>query len=441
MNLLPILLLPLEWYFLWALCVPLCLTIIPLKPYRKYLASIILFPILCWSEYFYRIDHDLNCVSIPLVLQGVFFNLILYTFNLFFLVEYPEITDFRPAVETLEEVHSLETCTWKKFKWCVQRSLLFTVTGHGWNWHNPKSVKSDNVSFKFTEFSLYLFLSKFILKYIIYDLFLHLYLSTDYIKFGGWGKGHLKDLVLFSKDARLNPAMQIVLAIGTVYCIYFGIDTLYTIFVVLNVYVFKVYKLQDFPPLFGSFEGYYTVKSFWGNVWHKLMYQFSVPQAMFLAGCDYKSRHINIEPRFGIKKWNYYLMLLFVFLFTGLYHATGTLNMPWKKGTGYNVNVPIAYDTKFVPSFIFRCFYSFIFFPLQFGLIILETFAINKYKKYIKVPLPNKILKLIGFTWIATSEIYLMQLYVDEMVKSGFNIEDLVVAYSPVHYIYKMLGY
>lgn len=434
MNLSSITLMPIYWYALWAICVPLCLTIIPPKPYRAYISCFLLFSILIKAQFFFSIDPNSNAASIALILQGTLLNLFFYTFNLFVLVEYPELTDFRPGIESLEDVRSLETCTWKKFKWCVQRSILVTVIGQGWNWQISSSCvrkkKVQNTVVWLKSFILY----KLILRYTLYDIFFHLYISTDYIKSRGWGVGNEQDLILFSPHSKLNLAKQLVLAFGSVYCVYFGIETLYDIFMILNVFVFKTSTLNDYLPLFGSFNNSYTVRSLWGNVWHKLMYQLAVPQSQYLSGCDYKAKHLNVKRRYGNEKWRTYLMFFFVFVFTGIYHASGTLNMPWSIGPQYNTNIPFAWV---LPRFLKRCFYSFIFFPMQFVLIIFETLVQGFYKKYVKFVLPKSLLMVIGLAWIAISEVYLLQLYIDELVKSGFNIEELLVPVTPVHVIFQ----
>lgn len=441
MNLTSVLLLPLTWYMLWAFTIPLCLTIFPPKAYRKYVSCILLYSILIKAEFFYKIDPTGINLSIPLILQGVLFNLFFYTFNLFFVVEYPELTDYRPGIETLDYVKSLKPCTWSKFKWSVQRSILVTLMGHGWNWQISKSIKTPQLSN--TQWLLHFIFIKLLLKYTIYDIFFHLYLSTDYIKLKGWGPNHLQDLIFLHPNSQLSIPHQIVLAFGSVYCIYFGIETLYDITKFLNIFVFKTAKLNDYPPLFGTFQNDFTVKSLWGNVWHKLMYQLSVPQSKYLAGCDYKAKHHNKKPRYGLEGWRRFLMYLLVFVFTGIFHAIGTLNMPWLHGAGYNINIPFHdYLIRYLPKFMTRCFYSFIFFPAQFMLILIETIAQCVFKKATndKIKLSDTTKMVIGLTWISLSEISLLQLYIDELVKSGFDISELISPHTPVHYLFNLFG-
>lgn len=429
--------LPLQWYLLWALLVPICLTVIPPKPYRAYLSCALLFAVLVKAQFFSPIDHTADDASIGLILQGIFFNLFFYTFNLFFLVEYPELTDYRPRYETLADVRALQPRTWKKFKWCVQRSILVTLVGHGWNWQ-ISSMNQNSHHYHVGKKSTVQWLKRFIVRkliigYTIYDIFFHLHLSTDFIRSGGWGEGHTKDLMLFSSESKLSTLKQLILAFGSAYCIHFGIDTLYNLAIFANVFVLRVSSIDEFPELFGSFQGQYTVRSLWGNVWHKLMYQVAVPQSKYLAGCDYKAKHLNEKPRFGNETWRKYFMFFLVFVFTGIFHAAGTLNMPWKTGAGYNINSPFTPGNWGILS---RCFYSFIFFPAQFALILVETFVQWCWNKYVRIRLPRPITAIIGLTWIALSEVCLLQMYSDEIVKAGFNIAELTVPFTPVHYIF-----
>lgn len=437
MDLSSLLLLPLHWYLLWAFMVPTLLTIIPPKPYRAYISCAILFSILIKAQFYYVIDSSIHKnTSIALILQGVLLNLFFYTFNLFFLVEYPELTDFRPGLETLNQVNSLKPCTFKKFKWCIQRSILVTLLGNGWNWQISDSNSNSNANAN-SKSNYFKWLKNFIIYYTIFDIFFHLYLSTDFIKSNGWDNNHIHDLILFSKDSKISILKQFILAFGTVYCIYFGISSIYNIFIFINVFILRISSFNDYNNLFGNFNNQFTIKSFWGNVWHKLMYQLAVPQSKYLSGCDYKAKHLNKPPRFGNEIWRKYLMFFFVFIFTGIFHASGTLNMPWKNGAGYNINIPFS---NYLPKFALKCFYSFIFFPVQFFLILIESFVILFWKKFIKIKLPKFIYIIIGLSWIGLSEIFLLQLYIDEIVKSGFDINELVIPFTPVHIIFQYYG-
>lgn len=423
--------LPFQWYGLWAITTPLCLTFIPPKPYRAYVSCSILFSILIKAQLFYEIDPSKENASIALIFQGVLFGLFFYTFNLFFLVEYPEFTDYRIGIETLDDVRSLKQGTWKKFKWAVARTSISTITGHGWNWQirGSKAVGKEK-----KEWLKSFIIHDLIIKYTIFDILFHLYLSTDYIKYDAWGPNNVNDLIFMHPQSQLSPIKQLLLTVGSLYCVYFGIEMMYKIVVFINVYLLGTYELHDYPEIFGSFNGAYTVKSLWGNVWHKLMYQLAVPQSQYLAGRDFKAKHLGKAPRFGNEMWNKYLMYLLVFVFTGIFHATATLNMPWNVGAGYNINAPFA---EHLPRFMSRCFYSFFFFPCQFMLILVETFVIKCYKKYIGVRLPQGAVKVIGIAWIGLSEMYLLELYIDEMAKSGFKIRELVVPNTPVHLLYE----
>lgn len=433
MDLRSLLLLPWHWYLLWGFMVPLCLTIIPPKLYRAYISCFLLFGILTKAQFFYHIDAKQHNAAVGRVVQGALLNLYFYTFNLFFLVEYPEFTDYRPGVETLEQIRLLKPCTWKKFKWCCQRSILMTLIGHGWNWQPSGSKKHISV-IKNHRWLKSFFINKLLIGYTLYDIFFHLYLSTDYIQTKGWGEGHTADLIFFAKSSNLSFLKQSVLAFASLYCIYFGIETLYSISIFVNVFIFRTAQLKNYRNLFGSFNGDYTVKSLWSNVWHKLLYQLAVPQAKFIAGCDYKSKHLDKRPRYGNEPWRKYLMFFMVFVFTGLVHAAGALNMPWYYGTQYNIHVPFANS---VPVCVSRCFYSFIFFPIQFVLIVVETLVRWAWKKYLGLKLPKLLQLFLGLSWIALSEAYFLQLYIDEMVKAGFDISELVVPFTPVHYLFQ----
>ena len=426
-----------QWYLLWALLIPVCLTVIPARPYRAYISTALLYAVLVKAQFFSPIDASAGDASIALILQGVFLNLFFYTFNLFFLVEYPELTDYMPRYETPEHVRVLRPCTWQKFRWCVQRSILVSLTGNGWNWQ-VSSVDSASVNRQRTSTWLKHFLvDKLLVGYTIYDFFFHLYLSTDYIRTQGWGQGHTRDLILFASDSKLSIWKQLLLAFGSVYCIHFGIDMLYSITMLLHVFVLRTATLDEYPPLFGSFQGKYTVRSLWGNVWHKLMYQLTVPQSKFLAGCDYKAAHLNERPRWGTETWRKYLMFLLVFIFSGIFHAAGTLNMPWSLGAGYNSNSPFsAVQSGVLLGVLSRCFYSFIFFPAQFALILAETLVQTLWNRFVRIRLPPAVIAAVGLTWICLSEVYLLQLYIDEMTKSGFNVAELVIPFTPVHCIF-----
>lgn len=436
MDLRSIYLLPVQWYLLWAVLVPVCLTVIPPRPYRAYVSTALLYAVLVKAQFFSPIDTSGGDASVALILQGVLLNLFFYTFNLFFLVEYPELTDYRPRYETRQHVRALRPCTWQKFRWCVQRSVLVSLTGNGWNWQ-VSSVEHHRRRLHVSTWLKHFLVNKLLVGYTLYDIFFHLYLSTAYIRTQGWGPGHTRDLVLFASDSTLPVWKQLILAVGSAYCIHFGIDTLYTLTMLVHVFVLRTASIDEFPPLFGSFQGQYTVRSLWGNVWHKLMYQLAVPQSKFLAGCDYKATHRNDRPRYGTETWRKYLMFFLVFTFSGIFHAAGTLNMPWSLGAGYNTNSPFSgTHSGTLTGVLSRCFYSFIFFPAQFVLIILETLVQTLWNKCLRIRLPPAVTAAIGLTWICLSEVYLLQLYIDELTKSGFNVAELVVPFTPVHYIF-----
>jgi hypothetical protein len=391
------------------------------------------------AQFFYKINSNNSNISIPLILQGVLINLFFYTFNLFFLVEYPELTDYRPKIESLNYVKSLKLGSWKKFIWSIQRSILITLIGNGWNWQissNSFNEKNRLFNNKSNWLKNFIF-NKLLLKYTIYDVFFHLYISTDYIESNGCDIDHVNDLIFFNQNSKISFFKQLILAFGSVYCIYFGIDILYDISIFINVFLLKTSNLNDYYHLFGSFKNDYTIKSLWGNVWHKLMYQLAVPQSKYLTGCDYKAKHLNKNPRFGNEIWRKYLMYFMVFIFTGLFHAAGTLNMPWSNGLNYNINIPYHdYFINHLPFFTAKCFYSFIFFPAQFILILIENCVQYLFKRMINIKLPHNLKMTIGLTWIALSEMYLLQLYMDELVKSGFDVKELVVPFTPVHLIF-----
>ncbi|GMG55768.1 unnamed protein product [Ambrosiozyma monospora] len=79
---------------------------------------------------------------------------------------------------------------------------------------------------------------------------------------------------------------QMVLALGAAYIIYFTLHIMH----VANCFLWVVFGLcpvEECPPAFGSFNGVFTVKSFWGDFWHKLMYQMTVPIVKFVCFAGY----------------------------------------------------------------------------------------------------------------------------------------------------------
>ncbi|ONH70532.1 hypothetical protein BOH78_5153, partial [Pichia kudriavzevii] len=188
-----------------------------------------------------------------------------------------------------------------------------------WNW-GPRSLPSNSSS----QISFTNWLKSFVVKYIIYDRMLWLFLRTEFIQTRGWGVEHVDDFNLFDENAKISTLNQLVIASCAVFCIYFGIQTIYDIMMFINVLLLRRYEFGEYLPL---------------------------------------------------------------------------------------------------------CFYSFAFFQFQFFLIVLEEFVQEAYKKFINVHLPKPILFIIGMTWISISEVYLLLLYLDELVKSGFDIRELVIYY------------
>lgn len=430
MDLSGLCLLPWHLYALWALLVPCIIAFYPPNKSRKWVACGILGFILYKAEFIHKINSSERGKSIPLILQGVLFNLFFYTFNLFFLVEFPEWVDYRVAVETRENVKKLRCGSYRKLKWAINRSIICTLLGKGWNFEIKQLpvAKDKKINSNSNSNFLIRLLIKNLTMFIIFDAFFKLYLSTDYIQSNGWASENIQDLNPFVKSS-LALSKKICLSFASVYCVYFGITIMYNISVLIQFFIFKNAQISDFKSPFGSFNGVYTIRTLWGNFWHKLMYPLAMPQSMYLVGCDYMARHLNIKPRFGTEIWRKYLLFALVFTFTGLFHAMGTLNLPWDIGAGYNVNVPfkILHGT-----WMSRCFFSFFFFQMQFVLIVIEEFMVSLYQWMHGPKLPHWLSSAIGILWIGVSEIYLLQSYIDEVVKGGFDIRELDTVRTPV---------
>lgn len=410
-------LLPWPWYSLWAMLIPTILTIIPPKPYRRFVAFIILYPILIKAQFFYEIDTSYEISAMCCFVQGLATAAFFYTFTLFSLAEYPEFTDYRPGIETLGYVRGLKPCTLEKFKWAFYRSFLGTFTGFGWNWEITNANKPEK-SITRNKWIKNVLFKKFILARFLYQIFSNFYALSDYYESHGWGEGHTKDLVVLSNESSFSLFKHLLLFLSFAYCIFFILDSLYIYYVAIHVFIFGISDVNEHPELFGTFNGSYTVQSVWRNLWHKLLYYCVVPFSKFLVGCDYKAAHLNKKPRFGTEFWRTQLLYLVVFMMIGLIHVAATLYLPWENGARYNINTPQFIIDNF-PTIFSRCFYSFVFFPYQYLLMIIERFIINLWKKNVGIQLPQFVSMIVGLAWIVVAEICLAQLYLDELVKGG----------------------
>ncbi|GMF02356.1 unnamed protein product [Ambrosiozyma monospora] len=128
---------------------------------------------------------------------------------------------------------------------------------------------------------------QFGLKALLFDVVFNIYCATRYVKMNGWNDpvlvatGQEPELSLYSASG-LPLWKQLVLALCTVYVVYFGLNVLH----VASCFIWVVLGLcpvEECSPVFGSFKGVYTVRSFWRNVWHRLMYQVTVPIVKFIC--------------------------------------------------------------------------------------------------------------------------------------------------------------
>ncbi|GMG19074.1 unnamed protein product [Ambrosiozyma monospora] len=275
--------LPFHLYGLWAVATPILLTIIPPKPYRKYISIPISFTIL-YCATTYPIDKETG--TFASLLNGIFVILYLYTLDVFVVTEYPEFRNHRPSIgETQQYVIDHYTKpSWAKFWWCLQRTF-FNIRGIGWNWE-VKGLAPPVYKSRFWWVMDAVFV-QFGLKALLFDVVFNIYCATKYVNMNGWNDpvlvatGQEPELSLYSGSG-LPLWKQLVLALCTVYVVYFGLNVLHVANSLIWV-VFRLCPVEDCSPVFGSFKGVYTVRSLWRNVWHRLMYQMTVPIVKFIC--------------------------------------------------------------------------------------------------------------------------------------------------------------
>ncbi|ODV84663.1 hypothetical protein CANARDRAFT_28824 [[Candida] arabinofermentans NRRL YB-2248] len=411
--------LPWAYYTGWALVIPVILTTIPPKPYRKYIAISVTFPILFYATFIYQ--NGANPQPLALLLQGMFSIFFLYTTELFIVTEYPEFHDYRIGFETPSLVRSYPSFSLQKFKWAIARSS-YNIRGIGWNWELSGIIHLKDK--KRLKWFWNLVVYKILIRYAIFDIMFNLYLSTAYIKGNAWDP----DAIDLYSGSGLPLYKQSILAVCTMYCVYYGIDLLYNICAFIWI-ALGIYDPQDFPPLFGSFKNNFTVGSVWGNVWHKLMYKMTVPIARSVSEFVFKT---NKRGRSTSSKMLTYFL---TFCLTGAVHAMGTSFLPWNSGAGYNINIPswcppILYILGF-KVYIGRWFWSFVLFPYQFFVIVLESACIEVWNKT-GLSMPKRLKMLLGLIFIFFAEFIICQRYVDEIAKGGLKIQDLSLN-TPIH--------
>ncbi|GMF00522.1 unnamed protein product [Ambrosiozyma monospora] len=248
---------------------PTLLTLIPPKPYRKYICVPILYTILYFATT-YPIDSQKHTYGN--LFNGVFILLYWYTLDVFVVTEYPELRNYHVAIgETQEFVISHYTKpSFAKWRWCAQRTF-FNIRGIGWNWEIkglPPPVYKTRLG--------WLLDAIFIqggLKSLIFDIFFNIWAATKFIKMDGWND---PELVASGKEPELclysGPLWkQMVLAFAAAYVIYFNLHIMHVASCFPWV-LFGLCPVEECSPAFGSFNGVFTVKSLWGNFWHKLIY-------------------------------------------------------------------------------------------------------------------------------------------------------------------------
>lgn len=414
--------LPWFYYGLWSAMSILFLQLPP-KPWRKWVSIPILFAILTKATFF----HENRGVALSKLLQGIFSVMYFITLEIFYVTEYPEFYEYRIGQETLKQVKRYKGFSKEKMQWAVARAL-FSMRGIGWN-TCQKHLKHHGTIKKQGkwEWIFEMILFEIVLKFSFGILTIDLFLNSSYMKGAGWDRNAF-DLYSQSFQSIWYQFLFLAMSGFGVYC---GISILYYLNAIPLV-ALGVYQVSDFPPIFGSLFAATTVRDFWSKFWHQLLYKPCAPLAIKLS-------HLVTKEKF----WNRLVSVYLTFIITGIIHAIGTSFLDWNGPLDYNPNIP-----SWVPPqitilgttwHIGRYFYSFIFFPYQAVLITIETIVIELWESY-GFGIPKSLAKIIGFTWVFLSQYMLGNCYIDEMVKGGIRLEEVITPEPPLFHFIKNLN-
>lgn len=414
--------LPFFYYILWSVMSIFFLQLPP-KPWRKWVSIPVLFAITTKATFF----HENNGVGLSKLLQGIFSVIYLITLEIFYVTEYPELYEYRVGVETLEQVKHYKGFSKEKIMWAIARAH-FSLRGIGWN-TCQKHLKQHSTINKqgkwewISEILLFEIVFKFGFAIIAIDLFL----NSSYMKGAGWDKNAFD---LYSQGFQSIWYQFLFLSL-TGFGIHYSISTLYYLGAI-SLVALGFYEVSDFPPIFGSLFAATTVRDFWSKFWHQLLYKPCVPLAIKLS-------HLVTKEKF----WNRLLSVYLTFILTGILHAMGTSFLDWNGPLDYNPNIPSWLPPQITilgtTWHIGRYFYSFIYFPYQAVLITIETIVIELWKRYC-FEIPKPFAKIIGFIWVFSSQYMLGHCYVDDMIKGGIRVEDVLIPEPPFFHFIKNLN-
>ncbi|RXW19039.1 hypothetical protein EST38_g6808 [Candolleomyces aberdarensis] len=290
--------------------------------------------------------------------------------NLFRMSDFLLLTDVHKEIRKKGEIRDVSTLPFLSRLW-RSLSLYASLRGVGWDHeptsHLPAPPKRSKTVFILRQ-SLVLAQS-----YLIFNFGNLLVLLNSSFSEGG--------PPFSSQKWWIRPT-----AIGQTLQVNGFLQGLYTLCSIIGV-VANLSTPYDWPPLFGSFTDAYTVRNYWGRVWH----QFLTAHGTFFA---------NV---LGIPKGRFrsYFSLYVAFFISGLIHYFGDYKIiqNWSGG-------------------------SLIYFTLQAVAITFEDGVVGLVRRS-GVKVPPVLAKLVGYLWVVAWFSFAIPIWMEPHVKAGITSNDV----------------
>ncbi|KAF8626963.1 hypothetical protein AX15_004617 [Amanita polypyramis BW_CC] len=271
------------------------LVVLALTVKSAYIRRLFFLPIACISLYL---------VFSPLQLPFPFLANYLFTCghlsNVLIASDYLLLTDAQAELRLQGQTSSISTLSfYSRLKWVV--SLLGSPRGIGWT-HEPSKAlprahPRNNDLMKFTVHQ-------------VARLSFYIVLVLLVGKYKQWDRAILVNVLPQQlPDFFLRPIGVLIWAIPVIVFL----DGMHRLLSLILVHA-RYLKPRDWIPLFGSWREAYTIRRFWGRVWHQMLRRFTSNHSVFLT-----------ERVLCIKKGtraSFYVQVLIAFLTSATIHAT-----------------------------------------------------------------------------------------------------------------------
>ncbi|KIM90059.1 hypothetical protein PILCRDRAFT_812871 [Piloderma croceum F 1598] len=195
---------------------------------------------------------------------------------------------------------------------------------------------------------------------------------------------------------------NIIAYMGRIYC---SFQLQYSLLSVLCVAI-GFYEAKDFPPVFGRWRDAYTLRRFWGQLWHQMLRRFIASIGKSI------SRGLGFQPGTHLSS---YTQLYVGFIVSGLLHTTGEA-MVGMRYVGF----------------------SFLFFLAQAVAITAEDFVIGL-ARLTKIKIPAFLTSVIGYAWVFFWFSVSVPWFLNWQIAAGLGFSE-AVPIMPVRHAVRMVN-